>query len=457
MLRMNSRKLGWIFLLFLIISLGNHPIFSEPNDTGAEELVLTAKLKSQIVKTVDRLMMKNYIFPETAKKMEEYLNSQLSEGKYDKISDVNAFARALTRDLRHISKDRHIRVSYDPEGVKRIRASNSRSADERERERVANLERQRQSNFGFKRVEIREGNIGYLDLRGFSGLNEAADTIIAAMNFLANANAVIIDLRNNGGGSPFTIQIISSYFLEEYTHLNSFEWRGDDYIKQFWTLRFVPGKKMYDTDLYILTSTRTFSAAEEFTYNLKNLKRATIVGEKTGGGAHPGGTRIVNDYYTVWVPSGRAINPITKTNWEGKGIEPHIAVHRDQALDKAHQTALEKLAEKTEDPEKKKRLQWSIEGIKGRLASVKVEEEILKRYVGKYTRGQVVLEKGQLLFKAGSQTLKLIPISETLFMLDGEPNVRVEFMLDDTGQEYVIKSHFSNGTSEIVKRVKEKK
>lgn len=353
MLEISTKKLGMILLIFLFFSLFCLPTFSKTNETEAEEIALTAKLKSDIVKGVNRLMMNNYIFPETAKKMEEYLNIQLNEGTYDSISDVKAFARALTRDLRNISKDRHIRVNYDPETVKRIRASNSKSKEDRERERKERLEQERQRNFGFQKLEILKGNIGYLDLRGFSGTTEAADTIIAAMNFLANTNAVIIDLRNNGGGSPLTIQIISSYFLEEYTHLNSFEWRGDETIKQFWTLRFVPGKKMYNTDLYILTSSRTFSAAEEFTYNLKNLKRATIVGEKTGGGAHPGGSRIVNDNFLVWVPSGRAINPITNTNWEGIGIEPHISVPRKDALDKAHQTALDRLKEKIRNSEKK--------------------------------------------------------------------------------------------------------
>ena len=166
---------------------------------------------------------------------------------------------------------------------------------------------------------------------------------MAAMNFLANADAVIIDLRRNGGGSAEMIQLISSYFLKERTHLNSFEDRGLDTMTQSWSFHYVPGKPMFETDLYILTSERTFSAAEEFTYNMKNLKRATIVGETTGGGAHPGGMRIVNDGFLVWVPTGRAVNPISKTNWEGTGVSPDVAVARDKALEKARALALEKM------------------------------------------------------------------------------------------------------------------
>ncbi|MDH5743511.1 MAG: S41 family peptidase, partial [Candidatus Aminicenantes bacterium] len=377
MFEMNAKKIGLILLLLILFLAFYHvPVFSQGEKVTAKDVTLNAKMKIDVVTRVGQLLVGNYIFPETAKKMQEHLNTKLDEGKYDSIDDVYNFSRILTQDLRSVSKDRHIRVTFDPEAVQRVRASNSKSEEQKEKERKERIEREKQENYGFHKLERLEGNIGYLDLRYFSGLSQAGDTIVAAMNFLANANAVIIDLRQNGGGSPLTIQVISSYFLEDYTHLNSFEWRGSDSIQQFWTLPYVPGKKMYDTDLYILTSARTFSGAEEFTYNMKNLKRATIVGETTGGGAHPGGSRVVNDYFLVWVPSGRAINPISKTNWEAKGIEPHVLVPRDQALDKAHSVALEKLMEKTEDEKKKLSLNWALDGLKAKIERADVEEEV---------------------------------------------------------------------------------
>jgi hypothetical protein len=458
MIGMNAKKLGLIILFILfILTAVSLPVSAQEREAEEKALTLDTKMKAEVVKRVGQLMVGHYIFKETAEKMEEKLNTQLDEGKYEKIDDVYEFSRILTDDLRSVSKDGHIRVTYNPEEVQRIRARESKSEEEREKERRENIERQRRQNFGFRRVEIREGNIGYLDLEGFSGLSQAGETIVAAMNFLANADAVIIDLRNNGGGSPLTIQIISSYFLEDYTHLNSFEWRGEDTIAQFWTLPYVPGKKMYDTDLYILTSSRTFSAAEEFTYNLKNLKRATIVGETTGGGAHPGGDRIVNDYFLVWVPAGRAINPITKTNWEGEGIAPHVSVPRDQTLDKAHSLALEKLLEKTEDEGEKCRFDWALKGIKARIEPAQVEPETLKKYVGKYTRGEVTFIDGQLFILAGPQRFKLIPLSNTYFIVDGQPDIHAEFVLDDKGEANEIISHFSDGRQIAVKRIKDKK
>lgn len=455
MIGMNAKKFGLIILLLLIFfGMISLPSVSQESNPDEKIPALDAKMKTGVVKRIGQLMKNHYIFKETAEKMAEKLTEQLEKGKYSEIDDVHEFSRILTKDLRSVSKDRHIRVTFSPETVRRIRASESKSEEEREKERKANLERQRRGNFGFRKLELLEGNVGYCDLRGFSGLTEAGDTIVAAMNFLANADAVIIDLRSNGGGSPYTIQIISSYFLEEYTHLNSFERRGEDTLQQFWTLRYVPGKKMYDTDLYILTSSRTFSAAEEFTYNMKNLKRATIVGETTGGGAHPGGSWIVNDYFIVWVPTGRAINPISKTNWEGTGIEPHISVPRDKALEKAHSTALEKLMEKTDDEDMKRQLHWVLDGIKAKGEPAKIDREILKKYVGKYTRGEVKLIEGQLFIQAGQEKYKMVPLSETYFIIDGWSDVRVEFVLDEKNRTYEIIAHFPDGSQETVKRIK---
>jgi C-terminal processing protease CtpA/Prc len=311
-------------------------------------------------------------------------------------------------------------------------------------------------NFGFQELRLLDGNIGYLDLRGFSGQREAAETGVAAMNFLANADAVIIDLRRNGGGSPAMIQLISSYFLKESTHLNSFENRGQEEPAQFWSFHYVPGQPMFDTDLYLLTSPRTFSAAEEFTYNMKNLKRATIVGETTGGGAHPGGTKIVNDSFLVWVPTGRAVNPITKSNWEGTGIAPDVAVESEKALEKARILALEKMMKAAADEEAKARLQWAFNDLKAKAEPAKVEESVLKKYVGRYSEGEITLENGEISVLVRGRKIKLIPLSPVYFVPEDESEIQVEFVLDTEGKEYEIIGHFRHGGKQRLSRVKDK-
>jgi hypothetical protein len=186
---------------------------------------------------------------------------------------------------------------------------------------------------------------------------------------------------------------------------------------------------------------------------MKNLERATIIGERTGGGAHPGGLQIAAHDFLVWVPTGRAVNPITKTNWEGTGIEPHITVPQEEALDKAHALALDKLIEKTEDEGEKRALSWALDGLKAKRNPVKIDRSILEKYRGKYTRGDVKLMDGQLYFDTGSAKMPMIALTETYFFLDGQSSVRLEFVKDKTSGDYKIIAHFSDGRNEVLNRV----
>jgi C-terminal processing protease CtpA/Prc len=454
----NKRKIlrATLILSVFVLSFLNMFSYCQDGAEGAREVSLDPGKKADVVGSVGKLLVEKYIFLETAKEMRSLIETKLKEGKYAEIESVDEFARILTQDLRSVSKDKHIRVVHNPDMVRRIRMSEGISEEERKKERERRIEGERQNNFGFQKMELLEGNIGYLDLRYFSGVKPSGETAVAAMNFLSNSNAIIIDLRKNGGGNPSMIQLLSSYFLDDYTHLNSFENRGEDSLQQFWTLPYVPGRNMYETDLYVLTSSRTFSGAEEFTYNMQNLERATIIGETTGGGAHPGGMRIAKHDFLVWVPTGRAVNPITQTNWEGTGIEPHISVPQEKALEKAHAMALEKLLEKTEDKEKKTALRWALDGIQAKANPVEVDRSTLEKYVGKYTRGDIVLKNGQLYLIIGSQKMPMIPMSETYFILEGQSAIRLEFVKGEGGKDYKIITHFSNGRTEVVNRVAQK-
>ena len=278
-------------------------------------------------------MNTNYVFADKGKAMHDLIKSKLEKGDYDHIVSASAFANQLDADLKSIIHDKHIRVKYD---TRRVTAM---------RERKPGGGREMPENFGFKEVKILEGNIGYLDLRAFVDLRMARKAAKKAMNELIEADALIFDLRKNGGGSPSMIRYISSYiFGDEPVHLNDFYWRPEDDYSESWTRPSFAAIHKPDIPVYVLTSTYTFSAAEEFTYNLKNLERATIIGETTGGGAHPGGPMIINDDFFVNVPKGRAINPVTKTNWEGTGVEPDIKTTKEEALNKALTLARKALA-----------------------------------------------------------------------------------------------------------------
>jgi len=201
-------------------------------------------------------------------------------------------------------------------------------------------------NCGFQKVEILSGNVGYLKFNIFADPEVCGPTAIAAMNFLGDVDAIIIDLRENGGGDPKMIALVSTFLFSKPTHLNDIWERKSDTTQQYWTLPFVPGKRLDGKPVYVLTSKRTFSGAEEFCYNLNQLKRATIVGETTGGGAHPVSGQRIDDHFMIGVPFARAINPISKTNWERVGVEPvepDVKVPATDALATAQKLATEKL------------------------------------------------------------------------------------------------------------------
>jgi hypothetical protein len=281
-----------------------------------------------------------YVFPEVAKRMGDSLRARLRRGAYDTEGNGMSFAMRLSSELRGLSGDKHLGLQYSPRALPPRPASpQPPSPEERERQRKFMDE----INCGFEKAEQLPGNVGYLKFDGFMDADVCAPTAAAAMSFLAGARALIVDLRDNGGGSPAMVAYISSYLFDRRTHLNDLWTRHTGTTEEFWTRDSVPGRRFGgEKPVYVLTSARTFSGAEEFAYNLKALKRATIIGETTGGGAHPVRGRRIDDHFMIGVPFARAVNPITRTNWEGVGVEPDVKVPASEALAAAQKLLREK-------------------------------------------------------------------------------------------------------------------
>jgi C-terminal processing protease CtpA/Prc len=329
---------------------------------------IDATSRTAVVDMLIKELNDSYVFPEMAKKMETDIRGRLAAKEYDSITSSRGLAEKLTTDLQSVSKDKHLRVRYSHDVIPMRQDRREPTAAEIEQGKWFN----KRVNYGFEKVERMNGNIGYVDLRGFNDDEAGADTVAAAMTFLQNTEAIIFDLRQNGGGNPAMVALISSYlFGDKPVHLNDLYWRKGNRTDEFWTKPELAKVKFANKDIYVLTSSYTFSGAEEFTYNLKNLKRATIIGETTGGGAHPGGMVRLADHFGVFIPTGRAINPISKTNWEGTGVEPDIKVPKEQALKVAYVAALTKSVEGIKDENIKN-------GVKGLLTQAQKELDEMK-------------------------------------------------------------------------------
>ena len=303
------------------------PIASAQNSTA-----LDAKTRKDVIEAAIAQLDANYVFPDVAKAMGAAVKQKLDRGEYDNVTDGSTFASLLTEHLRAVSHDKHLRVVWSAERVPED--ENPFGPPDPER-RAARRRQLLANNCGFVTSEIRPDGVGYLKFNMFAAPVFCDSVATKAMTAVADAKALLIDLRENGGGDPAMVAWISSYLVDKRTHLNDLYDRVLNETREFWT-RDVPGKKFGGTKpVYVLTASRSFSGAEEFSYNLKALKRATIVGEQTGGGAHPTAPHKIGEHFSIGVPFARAINPITKTNWEGVGVEPDVRVPASQALETA--------------------------------------------------------------------------------------------------------------------------
>lgn len=350
-------------LLLGLVVLGAASAVAQMRDNGPD-MPIDAAAKAEVVRNLARGLRNAYVFPEVGERAAAMLETRLANKEYDSVATARAFGELLTQQLAEIAKDKHLRVRYSSQTLPAASGDPRRSGPP-----AGMAAQQRKSNFAFEKVERLNGNIGYLKLNGFMDPAGAGAVAAGAMAFLANTDALIIDLRQNGGGRPDMVAVLASYFFraDAKVHLNDLanriEGTKNYEMMESWTLPTLPAERYLEKPVYLLIGPRTFSGAEEFSYDLQALKRATIVGEPSGGGANPGGPLRLGDHFEAFMPRGHAINPITKTNWEGVGVQPDVRVPQADALNAAQALALKSLIAKTTDARE-------IETLKQALMSV---------------------------------------------------------------------------------------
>jgi hypothetical protein len=404
-------------------------------------------LRKAVIQEIIHLIREKYVYPEIGELVAAQIQANLEEGTYDHIATHGELAAKLTVDLQELSKDHHWAVVYDPQTAVEL-IDPEEEQDERHLERY--LDAARSSNFGFERLERMKGNIGYLELHTFEPAEYAGETVAAAMNFLANCDALILDLRQCHGGYPSTVQLLTSYLVDEKPrHINTFYYRPTDDTQQFWTFPHVPGKRRPDIPLYVLISSATGSGGEEIAYNFKHMQRATLIGKTTVGAAHPVTREVVGGVFVVRLPYGRPINPITGTNWEGTGVEPHIAVPAEEALKTAQLAALEHLLENAQDAGQRRQLEWVAEIIDNEYHPVELAANQVEAFAGEYGKRLFTIQDGVLF--AGHQDFPvswpLIPMSATRFRLDED--MKLEFILDEDKAVSSVRIWYRDGRPDV--------
>ena len=324
---MNHRFLSTTFLLAMAAS----SLFAQ----------LTPADKKQVVDTLSKEMIARYVVKAKAEEVAKMLHSNMDGGAYDSLATGKDFAAKLASDTNAICNDAHFRIRYSEAALPERKEPGQPSKQEIDAEEKY----VRLINAGFESVKRLGGNIGYIEFYGFQEPKDAERAIQAAMQFVQNTDALIFDIRQNGGGDPETVKMLCSYLFDKPTHINTIFFRNGDKTQTIEYKTGNPKGKRYDKPIYVIVSKRTGSGAEEFAYDLQNQHRATILGENTWGGANPGGNVRLTDHFSAFIPVGMAQNPITKTNWEGTGVTPDVKCDPKESLKLAHIMAVKKLLE----------------------------------------------------------------------------------------------------------------
>lgn len=298
---------------------------SASSSEASSERRLTAQEKNQVVQGVAENLAAHYFDKQKAEAAIERLRTLQKQGSYKDVVDGRMLAERLTADVRNATGDLHLNVAYS-----RNATAAPPSAAMIERYKAMMI----RENCSVEKAEVLPGQVGYLKFNSFPELDICGEMLHKAMAKIGETKAMILDLRDNTGGFPETVADVASPLFDR-----TVSWYNPREAQSATTLKPAAGSKLANKPVYILTSSRTLSGAEQFTYNLKMLKRATVVGEMTGGGAHVGTFHRVDEHFGVGIPEAKITNPYGQPDWDVVGVEPDVRVNAADALSVAEKLA----------------------------------------------------------------------------------------------------------------------
>ena len=451
--------------------------------TEAGPVTLDAAMRAEILDSLEAQVGAHYVEADTAKMIDDAVRARAQAGAYDAITDPFQFSEAVTRDLRRVNGDLHLSLRYDPSGsspfsapvlVRRASAPAGVAGPDGSRIEVKDGPGGRRivvhgapgaagapagdganprivrigapggsdappdsaavaaehaspffrdalaKNFGLTKLEILPGNVGYLEVSGFMGVDGFEEALGDAMRFLARTDAILIDVRRNGGGNGEMSHLLFSHFLPA-TPVPTIRVKSREAAETVTRMSVadVPGPRRTDVPLYVLTSRGTGSAAEEFSFVLKNQHRATLVGDRTAGAGHMVAGFPLAHGFVASVSITRVSDPKTGAEWEGIGVQPDVKVAPEQALAVAHAMALRALAAKAEG-EKKATLERTAEWVEAKSKGITVDSARLATIAGSYEgdrKVEIVDGKPMIRLRPGLMPEELTPMADGSYAL----------------------------------------
>jgi len=435
------------YMRFTLVILMICAFISAQSQNSSDKKLSSRELKL-LIDSLSRALNRWYVFHDKALLMSNTIKTNFKNGNYSNINDRSDLSKKLTDDIQKAHKDKHLRIRFDPEEALSLVTNMPDSIVKKENELI--LKEDKRKNYGFIKTEILPENIGYIRWDEFNGAEEALPTINSAFQFVANAKALIIDMRYNGGGWRHAVIAMQNYFFDKRVSLNHAITFNNDTAKAYSD----PSKTNFKLAMpvYILTSKWTFSGAEDFTYGLKHAGRAIVIGETTGGGAH------MTDYFSIGqgfianIPFSRGYNETTKTDWEGSGVLPDIAIEESEALTRAQSIIYKDMMEKATNSEEKNLYWWFFYSVENKAAlakqlindSVKYTKEQLQKLCGDYLRQKPtpavntsIILKGNYLYihfiSPPEPDIRLTPVGNNRFVYNDGVGRALDFIVDKDG------------------------
>jgi len=408
------RKFGFMGFQFELLSI--YLIILISPLAAQNNSIANQTYKDSVLKKVSNLIEEKYVLPEKAGIVANNFDEICQSGAYNLITNEENFTRQVTNDLISIANDKHIKLRIRK--ASELGETSEGPLHHPIRYHVLGIK----ENKGFHKLEWIDGNIGYLDLRRFYYFPDIRDRVSGAIAFLSQADAIIIDIRKNGGGSG---DYLSSYFLPHSTQLNGWYSREEDFLTEFWTREDIGMEPLLEVPLFILTSDETFSAAESFAYDLQVRGRAILIGDSTKGGAHSVDLYPIDHQFEIYIPTARAINPVTGKNWEGIGVIPDILVDMESVLDSAI--------------------------VLAKKAAIEYREKIEVDLTFSVDKMQEYLERSEFLLQENNYQRAAIAL-DSVFVIAKEFNLLNHFFIDVLAYDYA-----SQNKNEMLIAVLEKK